>query len=173
MKGREKRGQQGLKKGQRRHEGKKKHGEQVAHASSSRSSFVSYSAALGMGNESSVLRSSGWKEPARTTDRCRRSNVVSWCTGSTNRVLFRDHPLGILQTRDSAAPLSLAIFRIFLFLFFYLESEMKCLLENKNLTKLQTLSCYLTVLSFDHDVILLQLFYKQRHYDRSRFLVSI
>lgn len=57
--------------------------------------------------------------------------------------------------------------------FFYLESEMKCLLENKNLTKLQTRSCYLTVLSFDHDVILLQLFYKQRHYDRSRFLVSI
>lgn len=50
---------------------------------------------------------------------------------------------------------------------------MKCLLENKNLTKLQARSCYLTVLSFDHDIILLQLFYKQRNYDRSRFLVSI
>lgn len=173
MKGREKRGQQGLKKGERRHQDKKKHGEQVAHASSSRSSFVSYSAALGMGNESSVLRSSGWKEPARTTDRCRRSNVVSWYTGSTNRVLFRDHPLGILQTRDSTASLSLAILRIFLFLFFFFLEDGCFLSENENLTKLQACSCYLTVLSFHHHIILLQLFYTERNYDRSRFLVSI
>lgn len=61
----------------------------------------------------------------------------------------------------------------FSFPFFYLESEMKCLLENENLTKLQACSCYLTVLSFDHDIVLLQLFYKERNYDRSRFLVSI
>lgn len=97
-----------------------------------------------MGNESSVLRSSGWKEPARTTDRCRRSNVVSWCTGSTNRVLFRDRPLGILQTRDSDAPLSLAILRIFLFLFFFFLEHGRFLLENENLTKLRAYSCYLT-----------------------------
>lgn len=64
-----------------------------------RSSFVSHSGAA-LGSESSGMKRAGTEDPPFL-------RAVSWCTGSTNRVLFRDVPRRGLQTL--AHPLSLSL----------------------------------------------------------------